>query len=84
LLQLSFNFLHFSRLLLWQVRLCRSLYIFHVIALYGLAKIVETLDAQIFTWSNYVVSGHTLKHLIAALAAYRIVQMLQGRTLRTS
>ncbi|MFZ1851436.1 MAG: alkaline phytoceramidase [Nitrosomonas sp.] len=62
-------------------RYTHGTYIFHVIALYGLAKIVEILDAQIFTWSNGIVSGHTLKHLIAALAAYRIVQMLRNRVL---
>jgi hypothetical protein len=62
-------------------RYTHGTYIFHVIALYGLAKIVEILDVQIFTWSDEIISGHTLKHLIAALAAYRIVQMLQNRML---
>lgn len=60
-------------------RYTHGTYVLHVIALYAAAKIVEILDAQILIWSNYIVSGHTLKHLIAALAAYRIVQMLRGR-----
>lgn len=53
--------------------------IYPVIALYALAKVFEMLDVQIFTWTNGWISGHTLKHLIAAYAAYRIVQILRKR-----
>lgn len=53
--------------------------VFQVIALYGVAKIAETLDAPIFVWTQGWISGHTLKHLIAAGAAYRIKQLLQQR-----
>lgn len=55
--------------------------IYLVIALYALAKVFEMLDAQIFAWTNGWISGHTLKHLIAAYAAYRIVQILRKRML---
>ena len=55
--------------------------IFQVIALYGLAKVVESFDSVIFRWTADWVSGHTLKHLIAAYAAYRIVSMLRNRNL---
>ncbi|MBL8498374.1 alkaline phytoceramidase [Nitrosomonas sp. JL21] len=53
--------------------------IYLVIALYGVAKVAEMLDKSIFVWTQGYVSGHTLKHLIAAYAVYRIVQMLQQR-----
>ncbi|UJP01741.1 MAG: alkaline phytoceramidase [Nitrosomonas sp.] len=55
--------------------------IYQIIALYAVAKVFEMLDAQIFAWTNGWISGHTLKHLIAAYAAYRIVQILRKRTL---
>ncbi|HET7774209.1 MAG TPA: hypothetical protein VFK82_10325 [Burkholderiaceae bacterium] len=35
---------------------------------YALAKVCELLDAQIFALSDELLSGHTLKHLWAALA----------------
>jgi hypothetical protein len=49
-----------------------------VAAFYVLAKILETIDRQIFAVGN-VVSGHTLKHLAAAAAGYWILRMLQKR-----
>lgn len=53
--------------------------VYQVIALYAVAKLAEMLDRPIFTWTDGWVSGHTLKHLIAAYAAYRIVQILRER-----
>lgn len=41
---------------------------------YAAAKLCEHLDAQIFTMTGEWVSGHTLKHLFAALAAWTTVQ----------
>ena len=49
-----------------------------VAAFYVLAKILEASDSQIFS-AGHVVSGHTLKHLAAALAGYWILRMLQLR-----
>ncbi|MGA2592247.1 MAG: alkaline phytoceramidase [Bryobacteraceae bacterium] len=46
--------------------------------LYVLAKIFESLDGQIYSVGR-IVSGHTLKHLTAALACYWILRMLQNR-----
>ena len=55
--------------------------IYQVVGLYAFAKVAELLDRSIFTWVDGWVSGHTLKHMIAAYAAYRIVLMLQKRVL---
>lgn len=44
-------------------------------ALYGLAKLFEAADRSIFAALRFV-SGHTLKHLAAALSAYWVVRML--------
>lgn len=50
------------------------------IGLYALAKVAETFDRQLYALGE-IVSGHTLKHLIAALAIWWIVRMLRNRTL---
>ena len=54
--------------------------IYKVIGLYALAKLAETLDQQIFDLGQ-VISGHTVKHLLAAWAIWWIVKMLQKRSL---
>ena len=47
-------------------------------ALYAAAKFVEVLDAQIYGLGE-VLSGHTLKHLLAAIAVWWLVRMLKLR-----
>ncbi len=49
--------------------------------LYALAKGAELADAPIYA-AGQLVSGHTLKHLLAALAVAVLVRMLQLRTRR--
>jgi hypothetical protein len=49
------------------------------LGIYGLAKILEAADKPIFALGN-VVSGHTLKHIAAAVSAYWILRMLRRRT----
>jgi hypothetical protein len=49
------------------------------VAIYALAKLVEVLDAQIYALGHFV-SGHTLKHLLAALAVWWLVRMLELRS----
>jgi hypothetical protein len=46
---------------------------------YIVAKLLETFDKQIFAASGHFVSGHTLKHLAAAMAAYWLLRMVQKR-----
>jgi len=50
-----------------------------VLGLYVLAKLAEIGDRAIFDHLGGVVSGHTLKHLIAALAVAVLVWMLGNR-----
>ena len=45
---------------------------------YALAKVLEILDHQIFSLGQ-IVSGHSLKHVAAALSGYWILRMLQKR-----
>ena len=48
------------------------------LGIYGLAKVFEYFDPLIFRWGG-IVSGHTLKHLTAAISAWWILRMLRLR-----
>ena len=45
---------------------------------YGLSKFFEAKDAAVYEVTG-IISGHTLKHLLAAFSLYWIVKMLQKR-----
>jgi len=47
-----------------------------VMFFYVLAKIFEAGDAVVFDATQHIVSGHTLKHLAAALAAWPVIRTL--------
>ncbi len=49
-----------------------------VIALYGLAKVFEILDGPVYH-AGHLLSGHTLKHLLGALAAWVFLRMIRRR-----
>lgn len=50
-----------------------------VIGLYLLAVLCDFGDRRIFTLTGTLVSGHTVKHLAAGLAAYWVLRRLQRR-----
>ena len=49
-----------------------------VMAIYGVAKLFEVLDGPMFSM-GHLLSGHTLKHLTAALAALWLLRGLDDR-----
>lgn len=49
-----------------------------VIGIYVLARLAEVLDAAIYR-AGGVLSGHTLKHFVAALAAFWVLRMIRLR-----
>jgi hypothetical protein len=50
---------------------------------YGLAKAAELYDPAIFISTHELVSGHTLKHLLAATGCYAILLMIRTRKVLT-
>jgi hypothetical protein len=46
---------------------------------YGLAKVFETFDLRVYQLSGAAMSGHTIKHLLAAVAVFAIVWQLRRR-----
>jgi hypothetical protein len=48
------------------------------LGIYGVAKVFEETDRVIFSWGG-IVSGHTLKHIVAAASTWWILRMLHHR-----
>lgn len=67
--------------LLYRSRYTHGAVIFLLAAAYAVAKVVEVYDREIFEWGGWV-SGHTLKHLAAALGIWLLLRGLQHRTKR--
>ena len=54
-------------------------YLLAAFALYALAKLAEAVDDRIFALTAQSLSGHTIKHLLAAGAIYALYRMLSRR-----
>lgn len=63
---------------LFPPRYSGSVYLVVAIGLYGLAKVFEQFDRQVFA-ATRDVSGHTMKHLTAGVGTYLILEMLKRR-----
>jgi hypothetical protein len=46
---------------------------------YGLAKIFETYDLTVYRLTGATLSGHTIKHVLAAIGVFAIVWQLRLR-----
>ena len=53
-------------------------HVLYLVLWYSLAKICEQFDDEIYALLGNTVSGHTLKQLIAAVAAYMVLAMLRS------
>ena len=65
-------------LILFRSHLSRNAYAWAVLGAYALAKVAEQLDEVVFLWLG-IVSGHTLKHILAALSGYFLLLALHRR-----
>ena len=65
-------------LILFRPRFTRGADFYVALALYGLAKALEAADRPIFS-AGGLVSGHSLKHVAAAVSTYWILRMLKLR-----
>jgi len=67
--------------MLFPSRYTRGPDIYAATGIYAAAKAAEALDANFYALGQ-IVSGHTLKHLLAALAVYWLLRMLLLRRIR--
>ncbi len=68
-------------LLLWRENFLSTKLVWAAFGAYGAAKLAEHLDAQMFAATG-AFSGHSLKHLLAALATWWIIRSFQGSPAR--
>lgn len=54
-------------------------YLLYGVGLYALAKVAEFHDHDIYALTGTLISGHSLKHLLAAGAVFCVYRMLQQR-----
>lgn len=65
-------------MLLFPPRYTRGADLLGVVGFYGLAKVFEIFDGEIFSLGRGL-SGHTLKHLVAGVSIYWVLRMLKKR-----
>jgi hypothetical protein len=68
-------------LLAWfpAVRYSQGRYLGWAAVCYGLAKVFETFDLQIYRLLGGAVSGHSIKHVLAAIGVLAVVWQLRLR-----
>ena len=59
--------------LVWKLHTPCKRWLWATFLLYLLAKILEIYDAQLYVLCNGLVSGHSLKHIAAALGVFAIL-----------
>jgi len=64
---------------LFPARYSGARYLVEMIGWYAVAKVLEFLDADIWGWVGGWISGHSLKHLVAAWGIYALVRYLKNR-----
>lgn len=66
-------------LMLFPPRYSGTWYLIAMILCYGLAKLFEFYDTEVYAFTAHFVSGHTLKHLVSVLGAFGLVKYVQNR-----
>jgi hypothetical protein len=66
-------------LLLFPARYSRGLEVLVVLLVYAGAKLLEHFDRLVWDQTQHAVSGHTLKHVVAAFACWLVLDMLKKR-----
>jgi len=57
-------------------------YLLAALAIYIVSKLAEYYDRAVFGWTGEIISGHSLKHLLAATALLVVYGMLRRRTIQ--
>jgi hypothetical protein len=65
---------------LYRGRYTHRIYLAYALGFYAAAKIAEMDDRQLFELTRGIVSGHSIKHVLAAGGAYCLYRMLITRT----
>jgi 1-acyl-sn-glycerol-3-phosphate acyltransferase len=60
-----------------------TLHLWWVVVVYATAKAFEMADQAVFDWTQHLVSGHSLKHIVASLAAWPVIAFFKDHQCRT-
>jgi len=63
----------------YRAQFTHRIYLAYGLAAYGVAKAAEFHDAEIYAFTGQLMSGHTLKHLLAAASILFVYLMLRRR-----
>jgi hypothetical protein len=66
-------------LIFFSSRYTHKIWFLYTLILYGLAKFTEVKDHEIFLGTNQLISGHTLKHILAAVGLAALWWMVRVR-----
>ena len=66
-------------LFMYEGRFTHSRYLLYTFGLFMLSKFTELNDRELYSVNNSLLSGHTLKHIISALAVFYLYLMLKRR-----
>ena len=66
-------------ILMYEGRFTLRRYLLYAFGLYAVSKFAEFSDRTIYSATNNILSGHTLKHTLAALAVFSVYLMLKRR-----
>ena len=69
-------------IIMYQGRFTLRRYLLYTFGFYILSKFAEFSDRTIYSATNNILSGHTLKHILAALAVFSVYLMLKRRDTR--
>lgn len=67
-------------MLLFRPKYSRQWLLLVALAFYVLAKISEIYDREVFVFDQNLLSGHSLKHLLAASGCFSVLVMLETRS----
>lgn len=66
-------------LIMFNSKYTHQYYLIFAVAVYLIAKVFELNDENIFYFTNNIVSGHTIKHVLASVSIGSIFRMLKIR-----
>jgi len=66
-------------LFLYKPTTFRSKYLIYAFIFYALSKLTEYFDPQIYQYTQNIISGHSIKHILAAVGVYFFYQVLVHR-----
>ena len=68
-----------SVLFMYEARFTLSRYLLYAFGLFMLSKFTELSDRELYSVNSDLLSGHTLKHILSALAVFSLYLMLKRR-----